>query len=151
MEIALMTVKTTTVIMLMLAIVFETYVLVRERQKLITFLLLISTIFLLMTVLVCKPNITAGFVALYTAYILYYIYRVYKYVYKLEILDKIENYEIKKLKDLDPREYLEDYKDRSLCLDLEYRYFYIVLSIEVLNTLVALFVSISLLPWLKRS
>lgn len=146
MEIALMTVKTTTVIMLMLAIVFETYVLVRERQKLITFLLLISTIFLLMTVLVCKPNITAGFVALYTAYILYYIYRVYKYVYKLEILDKIENYEIKKLKDSDPREYLDDYKDRSLCLDLEYRYFYIVLSIEVLNILVALFVSIGLLP-----
>ncbi len=146
MEIALMAVKITTVIMLMLAIVFETYVLVRERQKLITFLLLISTIFLLMTVLVCKPNITAGFVALYTAYVLYYIYRVYKYVYKLEILDKIENYEIKKLKDPDPREYLDDYKDRSLCLDLEYRYFYIVLSIEVLNTLVALFVSIGLLP-----
>lgn len=146
MEIALMAVKITTVIMLMLAIVFETYVLVRERQKLITFLLLISTIFLLMTVLVCKPNITAGFVALYTAYILYYIYRVYKYVYKLEILDKIENYEIKKLKDPDPREYLDDYKDRSLCLDLEYRYFYIVLSIEVLNILVALFVSIGLLP-----
>lgn len=146
MEIALMVVKIITVIMLMLAIVFETYVLVRERQKLITFLLLISTIFLLMTVLVCKPNITAGFVALYTAYILYYIYRVYKYVYKLEILDKIENYEIKKLKDPDPREYLDDYKDRSLCLDLEYRYFYIVLSIEVLNTLVALFVSIGLLP-----
>ena len=146
MEIALMVVKIITVIMLMLAIVFETYILVRERQKLITFLLLISTIFLLMTVLVCKPNITAGFVALYTAYILYYIYRVYKYVYKLEILDKIENYEIKKLKDSDPREYLDDYKDRSLCLDLEYRYFYIVLSIEVLNTLVALFVSIGLLP-----
>ena len=132
--------------MLMLAIVFETYVLVRERQKLITFLLLISTIFLLMTVLVCKPNITAGFVALYTAYILYYIYRVYKHVYKLEILDKIDNYEIKKLKDPDPREYLDDYKDRSLCLDLEYRYFYIILSIVVLNTLVALFVSIGLLP-----
>lgn len=146
MEIALMAVKITTVIMLMLAIVFETYILVRERQKLITFLLLISTIFLLMTVLVCKPNITAGFVALYTAYILYYIYRVYKYVYKLEILDKIDNYEIKKLKDSDPREYLDDYKDRSLCLDLEYRYFYIILSIEVLNTLVALFVSIGLLP-----
>ena len=146
MEIALMVVKITTVIMLMLAIVFETYVLVRERQKLITFLLLISTIFLLMTVLVCKPNITAGFVALYTAYILYYIYRVYKYVYKLEILDKIDNYEIKKLKDPDPREYLDDYKDRSLCLDLEYRYFYIILSIAVLNTLVALFVSIGLLP-----
>ena len=146
MEIALMAVKITTVIMLMSAIVFETYVLVRERQKLITFLLLISTIFLLMTVLVCKPNITAGFVALYTAYILYYIYRVYKYVYKLEILDKIENYEIKKLKDSDPREYLDDYKDRSLCLDLEYRYFYIILSIVVLNTLVALFVSIGLLP-----
>ena len=146
MEIALMAVKITTVIMLMLAIVFETYVLVRERQKLITFLLLISTIFLLMTVLVCKPNITAGFVALYTAYVLYYIYRVYKYVYKLEILDKIENYEIKKLKDPDPREYLDGYKDRSLCLDLEYRYFYIVLSIVVLNTLVALFVSIGLLP-----
>lgn len=146
MEIALMIVKITTVIMLMLAIVFETYVLVRERQKLITFLLLISTIFLLMTVLVCKPNITAGFVALYTAYILYYIYRVYKYVYKLEILDKIENYEIKKLKDSDPREYLDDYKDRSLCLDLEYRYFYIILSIVVLNTLVDLFVSIGLLP-----
>lgn len=146
MEIALMAVKITTVIMLMLAIVFETYILVRERQKLITFLLLISTIFLLMTVLVCKPNITAGFVALYTAYILYYIYRVYKYVYKLEILDKIENYEIKKLKDSDPREYLEDYKLRSLCSNLEYRYFYIILSIEVLNTLVALFVSIGLLP-----
>ena len=146
MEIALMAVKITTVIMLMLAIVFETYILVRERQKLITFLLLISTIFLLMTVLVCKPNITAGFVALYTAYILYYIYRVYKYVYKLEILDKIENYEIKKLKDSDPREYLDDYKDRSLCLDLEYRYFYIILSIVVLNTLAALFVSIGLLP-----
>lgn len=146
MEIALMAVKITTVIMLMLAIVFETYVLVRERQKLITFLLLISTIFLLMTVLVCKPNITAGFVALYTAYVLYYIYRVYKYVYKLEILDKIENYEIKKLKDSDPREYLDDYKDRSLCLDLEYRYFYIILSIVVLNTLVDLFVSIGLLP-----
>lgn len=146
MEIALMAVKITTVIMLMLAIVFETYVLVRERQKLITFLLLISTIFLLMTVLVCKPNITAGFVALYTAYILYYIYRVYKYVYKLEILDKIDNYEIKKLKDPDPREYLDDYKDRSLCLDLEYRYFYIILSIVVLNTLVDLFVSIGLLP-----
>lgn len=146
MEIALMVVKIITVIMLMLAIVFETYVLVRERQKLITFLLLISTIFLLMTVLVCKPNITAGFVALYTAYILYYIYRVYKYVYKLEILDKIENYEIKKLKDPDPREYLDDYKDRSLYLDLEYRYFYIILSIVVLNTLVALFVSIGLLP-----
>lgn len=146
MEIALMAVKITTVIMLMLAIVFETYILVRERQKLITFLLLISTIFLLMTVLVCKPNITAGFVALYTAYILYYIYRVYKYVYKLEILDKIDNYEIKKLKDPDPREYLDDYKDRSLCLDLEYRYFYIILSIVVLNTLVDLFVSIGLLP-----
>lgn len=146
MEIALMAVKITTVIMLMLAIIFETYILVRERQKLITFLLLISTIFLLMTVLVCKPNITAGFVALYTAYILYYIYRVYKYVYKLEILDKIENYEIKKLKDSDPREYLDDYKDRSLCLDLEYRYFYIILSIVVLNTLVDLFVSIGLLP-----
>ena len=146
MEIALMVVKITTVIMLMLTIVFETYVLVRERQKLITFLLLISTIFLLMTVLVCKPNITAGFVALYTAYVLYYIYRVYKYVYKLEILDKIENYEIKKLKDPDPREYLDDYKDRSLCLDLEYRYFYIILSIVVLNTLVDLFVSIGLLP-----
>lgn len=146
MEIALMAVKITTVIMLMLAIVFETYVLVRERQKLITFLLLISTIFLLMTVLVCKPNITAGFVALYTAYILYYIYRVYKYVYKLEILDKIDNYEIKKLKDPDPREYLDDYKDRSLCLDLEYRYFYIILSIVVLNTLADLFVSIGLLP-----
>lgn len=146
MEIALMAVKITTVIMLMLAIVFETYILVRERQKLITFLLLISTIFLLMTVLVCKPNITAGFVVLYTAYILYYIYRVYKYVYKLEILDKIENYEIKKLKDSDPREYLDDYKDRSLCLDLEYRYFYIILSIVVLNTLVDLFVSIGLLP-----
>lgn len=146
MEIALMAVKITTVIMLMLAIVFETYVLVRERQKLITFLLLISTIFLLMTVLVCKPNITAGFVALYTAYVLYYIYRVYKYVYKLEILDKIKNYEIKKLKDPDPREYLDDYKDRSLCLDLEYRYFYIILSIVVLNTLVDLFVSIGLLP-----
>lgn len=146
MEIALMAVKITTVIMLMLAIVFETYILVRERQKLITFLLLISTIFLLMTVLVCKPNITAGFVALYTAYILYYIYRVYKYVYKLEILDKIENYEIKKLKDSDPRKYLDDYKDRSLCLDLEYRYFYIILSIVVLNTLVDLFVSIGLLP-----
>ena len=146
MEIALMAVKITTVIMLMLAIVFETYILVRERQKLITFLLLISTIFLLMTVLVCKPNITAGFVALYTAYILYYIYRVYKYVYKLEILDKIENYEIKKLKDSDPREYLDDYKDKSLCLDLEYRYFYIILSIVVLNTLVDLFVSIGLLP-----
>lgn len=146
MEIALMAVKITTVIMLMLAIVFETYVLVRERQKLITFLLLISTIFLLMTVLVCKPNITAGFVALYTAYILYYIYRVYKYVYKLEILDKIENYEIKKLKDPDPREYLDDYKDRSLSLDLEYRYSYIVLSIEVLNILVAFFISIGLLP-----
>ena len=146
MEIALMVVKIITVIMLMSAIVFETYVLVRERQKLITFLLLISTIFLLMTVLVCKPNITAGFVALYTAYILYYIYRVYKYVYKLEILDKIENYEIKKLKDSDPREYLDDYKDRSLCLDLEYRYFYIILSIVVLNTLVDLFVSIGLLP-----
>ena len=146
MEIALMVVKIITVIMLMLAIVFETYILVRERQKSITFLLLISTIFLLMTVLVCKPNITAGFVALYTAYILYYIYRVYKYVYKLEILDKIENYEIKKLKDPDPREYLDDYKDRSLCLDLEYRYFYIVLSIVVLNTLVDLFVSIGLLP-----
>lgn len=146
MEIALMVVKIITVIMLMLAIVFETYILVRERQKLITFLLLISTIFLLMTVLVCKPNITAGFVALYTAYILYYIYRVYKYVYKLEILDKIENYEIKKLKDSDPREYLDDYKDRSLCLDLEYRYFYIILSIVVLNTLVDLFVSIGLLP-----
>lgn len=146
MEIALMVVKIITVIMLMLAIVFETYILVRERQKLITFLLLISTIFLLMTVLVCKPNITAGFVALYTAYILYYIYRVYKYVYKLEILDKIDNYEIKKLKDPDPREYLDDYKDRSLCLDLEYRYFYIILSIVVLNTLVALFVSIGLLP-----
>ena len=146
MEIALMVVKIITVIMLMSAIVFETYVLVRERQKLITFLLLISTIFLLMTVLVCKPNITAGFVALYTAYILYYIYRVYKYVYKLEILDKIENYEIKKLKDSDPREYLDDYKDRSLCLDLEYRYFYIILSIVVLNTLVALFVGIGLLP-----
>lgn len=146
MEIALMAIKITTVIMLMLAIVFETYILVRERQKLITFLLLISTIFLLMTVLVCKPNITAGFVALYTAYILYYIYRVYKYVYKLEILDKIENYEIKKLKDSDPREYLDDYKDRSLCLDLEYRYFYIILSIVALNTLVDLFVSIGLLP-----
>ena len=146
MEIALMAVKITTVIMLMLAIVFETYILVRERQKLITFLLLISTIFLLMTVLVCKPNITAGFVALYTAYILYYIYRVHKYVYKLEILDKIDNYEIKKLKDPDPREYLDDYKDRSLCFDLEYRYFYIILSIVVLNTLVALFVSIGLLP-----
>lgn len=146
MEIALMVVKIITVIMLMLAIVFETYILVRERQKLITFLLLISTIFLLMTVLVCKPNITAGFVALYTAYILYYIYRVYKYVYKLEILDKIDNYEIKKLKDPDPREYLDDYKDRSLCLDLEYRYFYIILGIVVLNTLVALFVSIGLLP-----
>ena len=146
MEIALMVVKIITVIMLMLAIVFETYILVRERQKSITFLLLISTIFLLMTVLVCKPNITAGFVALYTAYILYYIYRVYKYVYKLEILDKIENYEIKKLKDSDPREYLDDYKDRSLCLDLEYRYFYIILSIVVLNTLVDLFVSIGLLP-----
>ena len=99
-----------------------------------------------MTVLVCKPNITAGFVALYTAYILYYIYRVYKYVYKLEILDKIENYEIKKLKDPDPREYLDDYKDRSLSLDLEYRYSYIVLSIEVLNILVAFFISIGLLP-----
>lgn len=146
MEIALMAVKITTVIMLMLVIVFETYILVRERQKLITFLLLISTIFLLMTVLVCKPNITAGFVALYTAYILYYIYRVYKYVYKLEILDKIDNYEIKKLKDSDPREYLEDYKLRSLCSNLEYRYFYIILSIVVLNTLVALFVSIGLLP-----
>ena len=146
MEIALMVVKIITVIILMLAIVFETYVLVRERQKLITFLLLISTIFLLMTVLVCKPNITAGFVALYTAYILYYIYRVYKYVYKLEILDKIENYEIKKLKDSDPREYLDDYKDRSLCLDLENRYSYIVLSIEVLNILVAFFISIGLLP-----
>ena len=146
MEIALMAVKITTVIMLMLAIVFETYILVRERQKLITFLLLISTIFLLMTVLVCKPNITAGFVALYTAYILYYIYRVYKYVYKLEILDKIENYEIKKLKDSDPREYLDDYQDRSLCLDLEYRYFYIILSIEVLNILVAFFIGIGLLP-----
>lgn len=146
MEIALMAVKIATVIMLMLAIVFETYILVRERQKLITFLLLISTIFLLITVLVCKPNITAGFVALYTAYILYYIYRVYKYVYKLEILNKIENYEIKKLKDSGPREYLDDYKDRSLYLDLEYRYFYIILSIVVLNTLVALFVSIGLLP-----
>ena len=146
MEIALMTVKITTVIMLMLAILFEVYILVRERQKLITFLSILSTIFLLMTVLVCRPNITAGFVALYTAYILYYIYRVYKYVYKLEILDKIENYEIKKLKDPDPREYLDDYKDRSLCLDLESRYYYIVLGIGVLNTLVALFVNIGLLP-----
>lgn len=146
MEIALMVVKIITVIMLMLAIVFETYVLVRERQKLITFLLLISTIFLLMTVLVCKPNITAGFVALYTAYVLYYIYRVYKYVYKLEILDKIENYEIKKLKDPDPRKYLDDYEDRSLSLDLENRYSYIVLSIEVLNILVAFFIGIGLLP-----
>lgn len=146
MEIALMAVKITTVIMLMLAIVFETYILVRERQKLITFLLLISTIFLLMTVLVCKPNITAGFVALYTAYILYYIYRVYKYVYKLEILDKIENYEIKKLKDSDPREYLEDYKLRSLCSNLEYRYFYIVISIEVLNVVVGFFINVGLLP-----
>lgn len=146
MEIALMAVKITTVIMLMLAILFEVYILVRERQKLITFLSILSTIFLLMTVLVCRPNITAGFVALYTAYILYYIYRVYKYVYKLEILDKIENYEIKKLKDPDPREYLDDYKDRSLCLDLEYRYSYIILSIEVLNILVAFFISIGLLP-----
>ena len=146
MEIALMTVKITTVIMLMLAILFEVYILVRERQKLITFLLLISTIFLLMTVLVCKPNITAGFVALYTAYILYYIYRVYKYVYKLEILDKIENYEIKKLKDSDPREYLEDYKLRSLCSNLEYRYFYIVISIEVLNVVVGFFINVGLLP-----
>lgn len=141
-----MAVKITTVIMLMLAIVFETYILVRERQKLITFLLLISTIFLLMTVLVCKPNITAGFVALYTAYILYYIYRVYKYVYKLEILDKIDNYEIKKLKDSDPREYLEDYKLRSLCSNLEYRYFYIVISIEVLNVVVGFFINVGLLP-----
>lgn len=141
-----MTVKITTVIMLMLAILFEVYILVRERQKLITFLLLISTIFLLMTVLACKPNITAGFATLYTAYILYYIYRVYKYVYKLEILDKIENYEIKKLKDPDPREYLDDYQDRSLSLDLEYRYFYIILSIEVLNILVAFFIGIGLLP-----
>lgn len=146
MEIALMVVKIITVIMLMLAIVFETYVLVRERQKLITFLLLISTIFLLMTVLVCKPNITAGFVALYTAYVLYYIYRVYKHVYKLEILDKIENYEIKKLKNPDPRKYLDDYKDRSLSLDLENRYSYIVLSMEVLNILVVFFISIGLLP-----
>jgi|GEM_PF-1205969 hypothetical protein len=146
MEIALMAVKITTVIMLMLAILFEVYILVRERQKLITFLSILSTIFLLMIVLVCRPNITAGFVALYTAYILYYIYRVYKYVYKLEILDKIENYEIKKLKDPDPREYLDDYKDRSLCLDLEYRYSYIILSIEVLNILVAFFISIGLLP-----
>ena len=146
MEIALMAVKITIVIMLMLAIVFETYILVRERQKLITFLLLIFTIFLLMTVLVCKPNITAGFVALYTAYILYYIYRVYKYVYKLEILDKIENYEIKKLKDSDPREYLEDYKLRSLCSNLEYRYFYIVISIEVLNVVVGFFINVGLLP-----
>lgn len=146
MEIALMVVKIITVIMLMLAIVFETYILVRERQKLITFLLLISTIFLLMTVLVCKPNITAGFVALYTAYILYYIYRVYKYVYKLEILDKIDNYEIKKLKDSDPREYLEDYKLRSLCSNLEYRYFYIVISIEVLNVVVGFFINVGLLP-----
>lgn len=141
-----MVVKIITVIMLMLAIVFETYILVRERQKLITFLLLISTIFLLMTVLVCKPNITAGFVALYTAYILYYIYRVYKYVYKLEILDKIDNYEIKKLKDSDPREYLEDYKLRSLCSNLEYRYFYIVISIEVLNVVVGFFINVGLLP-----
>jgi len=146
MEIALMTVKITTVIMLMLAILFEVYILVRERQKLITFLSILSTIFLLMTVLVCRPNITAGFATLYTTYILYYIYRVYKYVYKLEILDKIENYEIKKLKDPDPREYLDDYKDRSLCLDLESRYYYIVLGIGVLNTLVALFVNIGLLP-----
>lgn len=146
MEIALMTVKITTVIMLMLAILFEVYILVRERQKLITFLLLISTIFLLMAVLANKPNITAGFTTLYTVYILYYIYRVYKYVYKLEILDKIENYEIKKLKNPDPRKYLDDYEDRSLCLDLEYRYSYIVLSMEVLNILVVFFISIGLLP-----
>lgn len=146
MEIALMTVKITTVIMLMLAILFEVYILVRERQKLITFLLLISTIFLLMAVLANKPNITAGFATIYITYVLYYIYRVYKYVYKLEILDKIENYEIKKLKDPDPRKYLDDYEDRSLSLDLENRYSYIVLSIEVLNILVAFFISIGLLP-----
>ena len=146
MEIALMIVKITTVIMLMLAILFEVYILVRERQKLITFLLLISTIFLLMAVLANKPNITAGFATIYITYVLYYIYRVYKYVYKLEILDKIENYEIKKLKDPDPRKYLDDYEDRSLSLDLENRYSYIVLSMEVLNALVALFVSIGLLP-----
>ena len=146
MEIALMTVKITTVIMLMLAILFEVYILVRERQKLITFLLLISTIFLLMAVLANKPNITAGFATIYITYVLYYIYRVYKYVYKLEILDKIENYEIKKLKDPDPRKYLDDYEDRSLSLDLENRYSYIVLSIEVLNILVAFFIGIGLLP-----
>lgn len=146
MEIALIIVKITTVIMLMLAILFEVYILVRERQKLITFLLLISTIFLLMAVLANKPNITAGFATIYITYVLYYIYRVYKYVYKLEILDKIENYEIKKLKDPDPRKYLDDYEDRSLSLDLENRYFYIILSIEVLNILVAFFIGIGLLP-----
>lgn len=146
MEIALMAVKTTTVIMLMLAILFEVYILVRERQKLITFLLLISTIFLLMAVLANKPNITAGFATIYITYVLYYIYRVYKYVYKLEILDKIENYEIKKLKNPDPRKYLDDYEDRSLSLDLENRYSYIVLSMEVLNILVVFFISIGLLP-----
>ena len=146
MEIALMAVKITTVIMLMLAILFEVYILVRERQKLITFLLLISTIFLLMAVLANKPNITAGFATIYITYVLYYIYRVYKYVYKLEILDKIDNYEIKKLKDPDPRKYLDDYEDRSLSLDLENRYSYIILSIEVLNILVAFFIGIGLLP-----
>ena len=146
MEIALMAVKITTVIMLMLAILFEVYILVRERQKLITFLLLISTIFLLMAVLANKPNITAGFATIYITYVLYYIYRVYKYVYKLEILDKIENYEIKKLKNPDPRKYLDDYEDRSLSLDLENRYSYIVLSMEVLNILVVFFISIGLLP-----
>lgn len=132
--------------MLMLAILFEVYILVRERQKLITFLLLISTIFLLMAVLANKPNITAGFATIYITYVLYYIYRVYKYVYKLEILDKIDNYEIKKLKDPDPRKYLDDYEDRSLSLDLENRYSYIILSIEVLNILVAFFIGIGLLP-----
>ena len=146
MEIALMIVKITTVIMLMLAILFEVYILVRERQKLITFLLLISTIFLLMAVLANKPNITAGFATIYITYVLYYIYRVYKYVYKLEILDKIENYEIKKLKNPDPRKYLDNYEDRSLSLDLENRYSYIVLSMEVLNILVVFFISIGLLP-----
>lgn len=146
MEIALMAVKITTVIMLMLAILFEVYILVRERQKLITFLLLISTIFLLMAVLANKPNITAGFATIYITYVLYYIYRVYKYVYKLEILDKIENYEIKKLKNPDPRKYLDNYEDRSLSLDLENRYSYIVLSMEVLNILVVFFICIGLLP-----
>ena len=146
MEIVLMTVKITTVIMLMLAILFEVYILVRERQKIITFLLILSTVSLLIIVLANKPNITAGFATIYTTYVLYYIYRVYKYVYKLEILDKIENYEIKKLKNPDPRKYLDDYEDRSLSLDLENRYSYIVLSMEVLNILVVFFISIGLLP-----